>query len=62
MSAFDTAKKFFEARENGLGFEGCKTHVVPGATFAAPRISDDKVEDRTQVWNAARALKELGWA
>lgn len=35
MSAFDTAKQFFEACEAPLGWEGCKAYCVDGATFEA---------------------------
>lgn len=33
MSAFDTAKAFFEACESGKGWAGCKQFVADGATF-----------------------------
>ena len=35
MSAFDTAKKFFEACEAPLGWAGCKGYCVEGAEFVA---------------------------
>ena len=35
MSAFDTARKFFEACDSAAGWEGCKEYVSEGATFAA---------------------------
>ena len=35
MSAFDNAKKFFDACEAPLGWEGCKEYCVDGAGFVA---------------------------
>ncbi|MBI1237982.1 MAG: hypothetical protein GC199_01430 [Alphaproteobacteria bacterium] len=35
MSAFENAKKFFEACEAPGGWAACKDYVAPGATFAA---------------------------
>jgi len=35
MSAFDNAKKFFEACETPLGWAGCKDYVADGARFTA---------------------------
>lgn len=35
MSAFDNAKKFFEACEAPLGWAGCKDYVEDGAGFTA---------------------------
>lgn len=35
MSAFDNAKKFFEACETPLGWEGCREYVAEGAGFTA---------------------------
>jgi hypothetical protein len=35
MSAFDNAKKFFEACETPLGWAGCKDYVEDGASFEA---------------------------
>ncbi len=34
-SMADTAKAFFDACETGKGWEGCKSHCKPDATFAA---------------------------
>ena len=31
----DTAQSFFDACETGKGWEGCKAHCHPGATFSA---------------------------
>ncbi len=35
MSAFDNARKFFEACEAPAGWAGCKEYVADGATFTA---------------------------
>lgn len=35
MSAFDSAKQFFEACETPLGWEGCSHYVAEGAPFTA---------------------------
>lgn len=35
MSAFDNAKRFFEACETPLGWEGCSQYVAEGAPFTA---------------------------
>ena len=35
MSAFDTAKKFFEACEAPAGWAGCKDYCEEGASFSA---------------------------
>ena len=35
MSAFENAKKFFDACEAPKGWEGCKEYVEDGATFVA---------------------------
>jgi len=35
MSTFDNAKKFFEACEAPLGWDGCKEFVADGAPFTA---------------------------
>lgn len=35
MSAFDTARKFFEACEAPLGWAGCREYCVEGAAFVA---------------------------
>jgi len=35
MSAFDVAKKFFDACDTGAGWEGCKEYVADSATFEA---------------------------
>lgn len=35
MSAFDNARKFFEACEAPLGWAGCKDYAEDGATFTA---------------------------
>ena len=35
MSAFENAKKFFDACEAPLGWDGCKDYVEDGATFIA---------------------------
>ncbi len=35
MSAFDTAKAFFEACEQPAGWAACERYVEPGATFTA---------------------------
>lgn len=35
MTAFDQAKRFFEACETPAGWEGCKPFVAKGATFTA---------------------------
>jgi hypothetical protein len=35
MSAFENAKKFFDACEAPAGWEGCKQYVAEGATFVA---------------------------
>ncbi|HKK30197.1 MAG TPA: nuclear transport factor 2 family protein [Alphaproteobacteria bacterium] len=35
MSAYENARKFFEACEAPKGWEGCKEYVAPGATFTA---------------------------
>ncbi len=35
MSAFENAKKFFDACEAPEGWEGCKPYVVEGAPFTA---------------------------
>ena len=51
MSAFNNAKKFFEACETGQGWEGCKEYVENGATFTgqADAVSElDTVESYTE--------------
>jgi ketosteroid isomerase-like protein len=35
MSDLEAAKAFFEACEAGRGWEACRQHCAPGATFAA---------------------------
>ena len=35
MNAFDNAKRFFEACETPLGWEGCSRYVAEGAPFTA---------------------------
>jgi hypothetical protein len=35
MSAFENATKFFHACETLTGWDGCKSYVVPSATFTA---------------------------
>ena len=35
MSAFDNAKRFFEACDVPLGWAGCQQYVADGATFSA---------------------------
>lgn len=35
MSAFENARKFFEACDEPVGWEGCKEYVADGATFSA---------------------------
>ena len=35
MSAFDTAKRFFDACERPAGWAGCREFVEPGAAFSA---------------------------
>jgi hypothetical protein len=35
MSAFENAKKFFDACETSAGWEGCKQYVAEGAQFIA---------------------------
>jgi len=35
MNSFEVAKKFFEACEAPLGWEGCKEYVQDGASFSA---------------------------
>ncbi len=47
MSAFENAKRFFDACEAPEGWEGCKPYVVAGATFTAqsePLADVDTVE------------------
>ena len=47
MSAFDTAKAFFEACERPAGWEGCRDYVAPGAPFTAqsePLTEIDTIE------------------
>jgi len=48
MNAFDNAKKFFEACDAPLGWQGCKQYVEEGATFVAqsePLVEIDNVKD-----------------
>ncbi len=35
MTAFENARKFFDACETSQGWEGCRQNVVDGATFEA---------------------------
>src|SRR5438874_1389428 len=35
MTAFENARKFFDACEAGQGWEGCRQYVSDGAPFAA---------------------------
>ena len=47
MSAFDCAKKFFDACERSKGWDGCKQYVADGAAFFAqcePLAGIDTVE------------------
>ena len=52
MSAnIDTARDFFEACETGRGWDSCKAHCHPGATFLAQAnaLADiESVEDYTE--------------
>ena len=47
MTAFETARKFFDARESAEGWEGCQQYVADGATFSAqcePLVEIDTVK------------------
>jgi hypothetical protein len=55
MSAFENAKKFFEACETSEGWEGCKQYVADGAPFIAqcePLAEIDTVKAYSE-WMAA---------
>jgi len=55
MSSFEIAKKFFEACETPLGWDGCKQYVEEGATFSAqsePLVEINSVQDYCD-WMAA---------
>jgi len=48
MNSFETAKKFFEACDEPLGWEGCEQYVEEGAQFSSqcePLIGIETVED-----------------
>jgi hypothetical protein len=54
MSAFENARKFFDACETPLGWEGCQPYVAEGATFFAqcePLVEIDTVKAYCQ-WMA----------
>ena len=44
MTAFENAKKFIEACDGNLGWEGCKSYVVDGAPFVAQAQALAEVE------------------
>ena len=54
MSAFDNAKKFFEALEGLSGWGGCKQYVAEGATFSAQSeaLVDVKTVEAYSEWVA----------
>lgn len=57
MTAFENAKKFFDACEAAAGWAGCKQYVEPGAPFAAqsePLVAIKTVEAYCD-WMAAFA-------
>jgi hypothetical protein len=48
VSAFDNAKKFFDACETPLGWDGCRDYCVDGASFDAqsePLVDVKTIED-----------------
>ncbi len=54
MSAFENAKKFFDACDAPLGWDGCKQYVAEGASFTAqsePLVDIHTVKDYCQ-WMA----------
>ena len=57
MSAFENARRFFDACEAPEGWAGCKQYVAPGATFVAqcePLVAINTVEAYCE-WMAAFA-------
>ena len=63
MSGFENAKKFFEACETPLGWEGCKEYVSPDATFAAqsePVADIDSVEGYCEWMKAFGTITAAG--
>ncbi len=57
MSAFDNAKKFFDACETPLGWEGCAAYVEPGAAFTA---QSEPLADVTTVEAYCEWMKAFG--
>jgi hypothetical protein len=57
MSAFDTAKEFFEACEAAAGWDGCKKYVADGASFVA---QSEPLVDITTVEAYCEWMKGLG--
>ena len=55
MTAFENAKKFFNACETPTGWEGCKQYVEENATFIAQcePLADIKTVEAYSEWMAA---------
>jgi hypothetical protein len=57
MSAFDSARAFFEACDAPTGWDGCKKYVANGATFSA---QCEPLADMSTIEEYAEWLKGLG--
>ena len=57
MSAYENAKKFYEACESGSGWDGCKQYVADGAEFSA---QSEPLVDITTVEGYCEWAKGLG--
>ena len=57
MSAFENAKKFYEACDSAAGWEGCKDVVADGAPFSAQA---EAIADITTVEGYTEWAKGLG--
>ncbi len=57
MTAFENAKKFFEACDAPLGWDGCKQYVADGASFRAQSepLADIKTVEAYCEWMASFA-------
>ncbi len=57
MSAFDNARKFFDACEAPLGWQGCQEYVADGAAFSA---QSEPLADVTTVKAYCEWMKAFG--
>lgn len=57
MSAFDNARRFFDACEKPLGWEGCRPYVADGASFNA---QSEPIADIRSVEGYCEWMKAFG--